>query len=1124
VKEKTRSIDVRDAIGIAVQAIAIAMLGALLAPLGAAAHPGHDHSPSGFEGPRNYEPGLHKVGNLEYRYLPGRDEYEVRRPGHGPGFLHPDYIHRPSNDAPNSSKPADSGPPALVGGAVALPSSELNPVCRTSGNRIVVVYTRRSGDPTLAPTATLRSIVKRMNWKISDQSSQSSAGKRVVKMAVECSGGQISVLEVVTASNAWATIWAEVPKALYGYPSGEKAVKYLIFDHSTSVENPAYGGLGGPIFDNVGKSHFNPNAWETANALIFPGAWETHGPIHELIHALGGSQGNASPKAPFSTSGYHCEDGLDILCYADGTGGYFQDFCAEYEGYYTPTTVPIDCNKDTYFNSAPKVGSWLAKYWNIGDRENWFFVAPPKATTEAATSVKGKSAVLHGTADPEGTRTWSFFEWGKTTSYGNVSYGTESNEGPVTVESSILGLLEIGTTYHYRLMTENIDGTVVYGQDKTFTTLTPPMPVITPEAASGVGSTEATLNGTINPKGTATSYEFQYGRTTSYGKVIPAGKPPIGSGESNVKVSQKISFTTEPNTTYHFRLTAANEGGTSYGPDQTFTTPRVVSPPTYVSTFGSLGSGNGQFNSPSGMAIDPEGNIWIVDKGNYRVQKFNSKGEFLLKFGSEGEGNGQFKSAWNIAIDSSGNVWVVESNRVQKFNSKGEFLLKFGSSGSGNGQFGTARDIAIDAKGNVWIVELGNFRVQKFNSKGEFLLKFGSEGEGNGQFTEPLGIASDGDGNIWVADRYAGLQKFDTYGQYLGKVNKVVELSDIAFDSKGTVWAMDISKRIIRELYPEDDLVAQFGKEGSGEGEFKNLLYGIAVDAEDRIWIVDRGNNRVQIWKQSIPYSVETTSATQITRLGATLKAQINPEGKATSYQFEYGATADFGKVVPASPKSIGAGSTAVKISEALTDLKPGTTYYYHVSATGEKGIIYGETRHFSTLPAAGAGAKWRIGGKTLAELGSEKATFASIGTLTIEMPTLSLTFSCSETGSGGKLSGVNAVEEETLTLNCKLLGQEAKCTYKPVTLKFSGTGTELHPMPGWGSFQLGTVKEECPWFENQVYTLPANFALEIGTEAVSLPISSSALGYFGKNPMHYSRTSTWHLTGAQLGNALGFW
>ena len=84
---------------------------------------------------------------------------------------------------------------------------------------------------------------------------------------------------------------------------------------------------------------------------------------------------------------------------------------------------------------------------------------------------------------------------------------------------------------------------------------------------------------------------------------------------------------------------------------------------------GSYGTGNGQFISPAGIAIDSANNVYVVDAGNNRIQKFSNNGTFITTWGSYGTGNGQFISPAGIAIDSANNVYVVDAgnNRIQIF-------------------------------------------------------------------------------------------------------------------------------------------------------------------------------------------------------------------------------------------------------------------------------------------------------------------------------------------------------------------------------------------------------------------------------------------------------------------------
>jgi DNA-binding beta-propeller fold protein YncE len=88
-----------------------------------------------------------------------------------------------------------------------------------------------------------------------------------------------------------------------------------------------------------------------------------------------------------------------------------------------------------------------------------------------------------------------------------------------------------------------------------------------------------------------------------------------------------------------------------------------------LGVIGSPGSNDGQLNSPGGMATDEQGNLYVADWGNNRMQKFDSSGKFLFKWGSGGVGDGEFNGLADVALDGQGNVYVVDyfNNRIQKF-------------------------------------------------------------------------------------------------------------------------------------------------------------------------------------------------------------------------------------------------------------------------------------------------------------------------------------------------------------------------------------------------------------------------------------------------------------------------
>ena len=204
---------------------------------------------------------------------------------------------------------------------------------------------------------------------------------------------------------------------------------------------------------------------------------------------------------------------------------------------------------------------------------------------------------------------------------------------------------------------------------------------------------------------------------------------------------------------------------------------------TFDLQWGSLGTGNGSFTLPTRAATDSSGNAYVSDRGNHRIQKFDSSGTFITKWGATllglpvaGTGDGEFNLPAGVATDSLSNVYVADTtnNRIQKFNSTGGFLTKWGTSGSGNGQFALPQGIATDSSDNVYVADTGNNRIQKFNSTGGFITAWGSAGTGDGQFTSPSGVAVDSSGNVYVAD--AGnnrIQKFDSSGTFITKWGSV---------------------------------------------------------------------------------------------------------------------------------------------------------------------------------------------------------------------------------------------------------------------------------------------------------------------------------------------------------------
>ena len=237
----------------------------------------------------------------------------------------------------------------------------------------------------------------------------------------------------------------------------------------------------------------------------------------------------------------------------------------------------------------------------------------PVATTDPATAVGETQATLAGTVDPEGKATSYFFNYGTSASYGlktsEQSAGEETAGKPVSIPVSSLAP---GTTYHFQLVAKNSASTTL-GEDETFTTTSPPgSPAAVTGLATALGETAATLNGTVNPDGLATSYFFEWGTGGSYGH--ETAELPVGEDHSSHAVSAALSGLA-PGEAYNFRIVARNTSGPSTGAPQSFTTLSTpatppATPTTPVTTTSGPPSGGAPpvtVPGPSAPASPPSG-------------------------------------------------------------------------------------------------------------------------------------------------------------------------------------------------------------------------------------------------------------------------------------------------------------------------------------------------------------------------------------------------------------------------------------------------------------------------------------------------------------------------------------
>ncbi len=288
----------------------------------------------------------------------------------------------------------------------------------------------------------------------------------------------------------------------------------------------------------------------------------------------------------------------------------------------------------------------------------------------------------------------------------------------------------------------------------------------------------------------------------------------------------------------------------------------------YSNQWGNYGTGNSQFAAPGYVAVNSSGEVYIFDSSNNRVQKFDSNGQYILQWGTQGTGNGQFQAPGfligdlkgGIAVDSTGNVYVVDTgnNRVQKFNSQGGYVTQWGTLGTGNGQFSGPGGIAVDSTGNVYVVDRFNNRIQKFTSSGSYVSQFSTGSSAQGQFSNPTGVDNDVvigvSGNIYVTTLSGyGVKKFTSSGQYVSQIGsqgytgdgKFMDPLGIDIDAHGNIYVVDGYQERVQKFDQNGNYLAQWGTNGTGNGQFRSPV-GIAISSLGNLYVSDISNNRIQ--------------------------------------------------------------------------------------------------------------------------------------------------------------------------------------------------------------------------------------------------------------------------------------
>lgn len=284
-------------------------------------------------------------------------------------------------------------------------------------------------------------------------------------------------------------------------------------------------------------------------------------------------------------------------------------------------------------------------------------------------------------------------------------------------------------------------------------------------------------------------------------------------------------------------------------------------------------------NAPRAIAAGHNNDLYVADSRNHRILHIATDGSLLQEWGSFGEqltngnvGIGFFNEPWGVAVGPDGSVYVTDTwnHRVQKFTEDGQPVKMWGQYGqplpddpATKDSFWGPRGIAVDSQGRVYIADTGNKRIVVFDSDGNYISEFGSAGFDPGQFDEPVGVAVSNDGTVYVTDTWnQRIQSFIPsqdgtvflpsmqwdvnawFGQSLD--NKPF----IAVGPNGDVFITDPEGFRIVQFTSTGQFVRTWGDYGVNADEI-GLAAGVTVDPLGNVWVSDAGNNRIM--KFSLP-------------------------------------------------------------------------------------------------------------------------------------------------------------------------------------------------------------------------------------------------------------------------------